>query len=80
MDKTTALHHLPELYARALLLHEEGLDHHSIAERLGIPVEAVEPCLLVGELKLESVLIPQPEQDAITAGDGFTDITDRGGK
>ncbi len=61
MDKTTALHHLPELYARALLLHEEGLDEEAIADRLGIPVEAVQPCLRVGQLKLASVLVTDQE-------------------
>lgn len=57
MDRATALKRLPELYARALLLKEEGLDEEAIAERLGIPEEAVGPALRVAELKLARIVM-----------------------
>lgn len=61
MDRKTALRHLPELYARALMLKEEGLSEAQIAARLEIPEEAVGPCLTVAEAKLLRIVTDGPE-------------------
>lgn len=55
-DRSAALRLLPELYARALQLKDEGLDEAAMSERLNIPLEAVGPCIRVAKLMLARIL------------------------
>lgn len=55
MDRSRAIDLLPEAYAEALRLQEEGLDD-LIPERLGIPPEAVGPLLRLARAKLAALL------------------------
>ena len=47
---------LPETYAEALRLRDEGLAGAAIAVRLDIPVESVEPLLEIAEAKLAGAI------------------------
>ncbi len=51
MDRATAIRRLPEPYAAALKLHDEGFDD-LIADRLDIEPEAVRTLLRLAEAKL----------------------------
>jgi len=55
VDRDAALQRLPQPYAVALRLHEDGRDDE-IAERLGIAPEAVAPLLQLAEAKLVRLL------------------------
>jgi DNA-directed RNA polymerase specialized sigma24 family protein len=52
MDRASALESLPEVYARALRLREEGCANDEIARRLSIAPEAVSSTLELAEAKL----------------------------
>ncbi len=52
MDRASALESLPEVYARALRLREEGCVNDEIARRLSIAPEAVSSTLELAEAKL----------------------------
>lgn len=56
MDRAAAIGELPEAYAKAIRLADDGLEHEEIAERLGIAVESVGPLLRVAGAKLAHVL------------------------
>jgi DNA-directed RNA polymerase specialized sigma24 family protein len=56
MDRAEALELLPESYARALTLRENGRCPADIAEELDIVVEAVAPLLHIAEAKLTHLL------------------------
>jgi DNA-directed RNA polymerase specialized sigma24 family protein len=56
MDGTAAYAELPEPYAVALQLHDEGVSDEAIAARLGIEPEAVGPLLRLGAAKLARLL------------------------
>jgi DNA-directed RNA polymerase specialized sigma24 family protein len=56
MDREQALRRLPEGHAKAIRLRAQGLDAEAIAQRLGIPVEGVEPLLRMAEAKLAALI------------------------
>jgi DNA-directed RNA polymerase specialized sigma24 family protein len=56
MDRNTAIDQLPETYATALRLYDQGCDHDAIAARLDLPVEAVSPLLRMATAKLHNIL------------------------
>lgn len=56
MDRTQAMAELPEAYATALRLRDDGLNDAGIAVQLGIPGEAVGPLLRLAVAKLDRVL------------------------
>ena len=56
MDRRTAIDQLPEGYAAALRLQDEGHDAKAIAARLDIAPAAVGPLLRVAAAKLRSIL------------------------
>lgn len=56
MDRAAAIAELPEAYATALRLTDDGADDKAIAEQLGIAEEAVGPLLRVASAKLAHVL------------------------
>ena len=58
MDRSRAIELLPEAYAEALRLVDAG-QSDSIAERLGIPPEAVGPLLRLARAKLAALLEPE---------------------
>jgi DNA-directed RNA polymerase specialized sigma24 family protein len=56
MDRRTAINQLPEAYAAALRLQDEGHDAKAIAARLDITPAAVGPLLRVAAAKLRSIM------------------------
>jgi DNA-directed RNA polymerase specialized sigma24 family protein len=56
MDRSTAIDRLPEAYAVALRLQDEGHDDKAIAARLGLAPDAVSPLLRVAAAKLHTIL------------------------
>jgi DNA-directed RNA polymerase specialized sigma24 family protein len=62
MDRSTALDRLPEAYAAALRLQDEGHDHKAIAARLGLAPDAVAPLLRVAAAKLRTILVAGEER------------------
>jgi len=61
MDRSTAIERLPEAYAAALRLHDEGHDDKAIAARLGLAPAAVGPLLRVAVAKLDAILAAREE-------------------
>jgi DNA-directed RNA polymerase specialized sigma24 family protein len=61
MDRSTAIDRLPEAYAAALRLYDEGHDDQAIAARLHLPAEAVGPLLRVATAKLHSIFAANEE-------------------
>jgi DNA-directed RNA polymerase specialized sigma24 family protein len=56
MDRGTAIDSLPEAYANALRLCDQGHDNEAIAARLNLPKEAVGPLLRLAAAKLQAIL------------------------
>jgi DNA-directed RNA polymerase specialized sigma24 family protein len=56
MDRGTAIDRLPEAYANALRLCDQGHDNEAIAARLHLPPEAVRPLLRLAAAKLQAIL------------------------
>ena len=56
MDRVTAIAQLPEAYASALRLREANLDDATLAEQLGVEVEALSPLLRLAEAKLAHIM------------------------
>jgi DNA-directed RNA polymerase specialized sigma24 family protein len=56
MDRGTAIDRLPEAYANALRLYDQGHDNEAIAARLNLPPEAVGPLLHLATAKLQTIL------------------------
>lgn len=67
MDRVAALELLPEVYARALRLQEDGVDRAEIAGQLGTAPEAVASTLELAEAKLRRLM----QQDAVGASRGL---------
>jgi len=63
MDRGTAIDRLPETYAIALRLCEQGCDNEAIAARLSLPPEAVGPLLRLAAAKLETILAAEDSQE-----------------
>jgi DNA-directed RNA polymerase specialized sigma24 family protein len=63
MDRAEAVRLLPEKYARALILRDQGCDDARIAEALEIVPEAIGPLLRLAEAKLQGLLDKPPEVD-----------------
>jgi hypothetical protein len=63
MDRAEAVRLLPEKYARALTLRDQGCDDAQIAAALDIVPEAIGPLLRLAEAKLERLLDNPPEVD-----------------
>jgi DNA-directed RNA polymerase specialized sigma24 family protein len=63
MDRAEAVRLLPEAYARALTLRDQGQDDTRIAAALGIVPEAIGPLLRLAEAKLQRLLDDPPEVD-----------------
>ncbi len=62
MDRSTAIDLLPEAYAAALRLQDEGHDDKAIATRLGLAPDAVGPLLRVAAAKLRAILVVGEER------------------
>ena len=56
MDRSTAIDRLPEAYAVALRMQDEGHDDQAIAVRLGLALAAVGPLLRMAAAKLHTIL------------------------
>ena len=56
MDRGAAIDRLPEAYANALRLYDQGHDNEAIAARLNLPPEAVSPLLRLAAAKLQTIL------------------------
>ncbi len=52
---------LPEVYAEALRLRDQGLDQEEIAARLSVPVSAMTSLLWLASAKLSTLLADPPE-------------------
>jgi DNA-directed RNA polymerase specialized sigma24 family protein len=63
MDRAEAVRLLPEKYARALTLRDQGCDNARIAAALGIVPEAIGTLLRLAEAKLQQLLDNPPEVD-----------------
>ena len=61
MDRSTAIDRLPEVYATALRLQDEGHDDKAIAARLDLAPAAVGPLLRMAAAKLHSILTAREE-------------------
>ena len=61
MNRERALDELPDVYARALRLRDQGQPPHVIAAALGVPEQAVGPLLRLGEAKLARLLAQSPD-------------------
>jgi DNA-directed RNA polymerase specialized sigma24 family protein len=62
MDRSTAIDRLPEAYANALRLYDQGHNDQAIADCLGVPLEAVGPLLRLATAKLHSILAANDER------------------
>jgi DNA-directed RNA polymerase specialized sigma24 family protein len=56
MDRGTAIDRLPEAYANALRLYDQGHDNQAIAAQLNLPPEVVGPLLRLAAAKLQTIL------------------------
>jgi DNA-directed RNA polymerase specialized sigma24 family protein len=56
MDRTEALQALPDSYAIALRLRDEGLEPDAVARVLDVEPEAVGPLLALAEAKLAGLM------------------------
>jgi DNA-directed RNA polymerase specialized sigma24 family protein len=63
MDRAEAVRLLPEKYARALVLRDQGCDNARIAAALGIVPEAIDTLMRLAEAKLQQLLDNPPEVD-----------------
>ncbi|MDQ3153095.1 MAG: hypothetical protein M3R63_15725 [Actinomycetota bacterium] len=61
MDPDDARAALPEVYAEALRLRDQGLDQEEIAARLSVPVSAMASLLWLASAKLSTLLADPPE-------------------
>ena len=61
MERSTAIDRLPEAYATALRLQDEGHDDNAIAARLDLAPAAVGPLLRVAAAKLHNILAAREE-------------------
>jgi DNA-directed RNA polymerase specialized sigma24 family protein len=59
VDRAQALQELPNKYAIALRLHDEGLAPEAVARVLDVEPEAVGPLLTLAEAKLAGLMDPQ---------------------
>ena len=59
MDRVQALQELPDKYAIALRLHDEGLEPEAVARVLDVEPEAVGPLLILAESKLSGLMDPK---------------------
>jgi DNA-directed RNA polymerase specialized sigma24 family protein len=55
MERAAAIAQLPETYAAAIRLRDQGLANEAIAQRLGVALEAVKPLLRVAHAKLDRI-------------------------
>jgi DNA-directed RNA polymerase specialized sigma24 family protein len=60
MDRNAAIDGLPDAYAAALRLHDQGHDETAIAACLGVAPAAVGPLLRMAAAKLQSILAAEP--------------------
>ena len=68
MERSTAIDRLPEAYAAALRLQDEGHDDKAIAAHLGLAPEAVGPLLSMAAAKLRTLLAPSDKSTGAGAG------------
>jgi DNA-directed RNA polymerase specialized sigma24 family protein len=61
MDRSAAIDRLPETYATALRLQDEGHDDRAIAARLDLAPDAIGPLLRVAAAKLRTLLAADEE-------------------
>jgi len=59
MDRAEALHALPDTYAIALRLRDEGVQLDAVARVLDVEPEAVGPLVTLAEAKLAGLMEPQ---------------------
>ena len=62
MDRSTAIDRLPEAYANALRLYDQGHNDQAIAACFGIAPEPVGPLLRLSAAKLHSMLAANDER------------------
>jgi RimJ/RimL family protein N-acetyltransferase len=58
MDRASALSQLPAVYARALLMRDEGMDDDRVAHSLDIPAESIPALFRIAEAKLLEISEP----------------------
>ena len=59
MDRAEALHALPDTYAIALRLQDEGVEPDAVARVLDVEPEAIGPLLSLAEAKLAGLMDPK---------------------
>jgi len=59
VDRAEALHALPQSYAIALRLRDEGVEPDAVARALDVEPEAIGPLLSLAEAKLAGLMEPQ---------------------
>ena len=57
MDRATALGRMPQVYAEALRLREDGFEDTAIAQRLGLPPESMPSLFRIADAKLAELLM-----------------------
>jgi hypothetical protein len=57
MDLDTALRRMPQVYAEALRLRDEGFDALAIAERLLLPPESMPSLFKLADAKLAALMV-----------------------
>ena len=60
VDRNGALEALPDTYAIALRLRDEGVEQEAVARVVGVEPEAVGPLLILAEAKLAGLMEPPP--------------------
>lgn len=70
MDRSAAIDRLPEAYATALRLQDDGHDNQVIAARLGLAPEAVDTLLNMATAKLRTLLTLSEEANDLPLGPG----------
>jgi DNA-directed RNA polymerase specialized sigma24 family protein len=62
MDRADAIRRLPQAYALAITLRDQGRTHQDTADSLDIPLESVENLLRLADAKLARILQQQPDR------------------
>jgi hypothetical protein len=78
MDRSAAFHALPNRYAYALRMRQEGLDDAAIARILALDPVAVRPFLAVAEVKVAELTRSQgywSDRDSAGANSDSSDTT-----
>lgn len=61
MDRADAIRRLPETYALAITLRDDGRMRQEIADALNVPLESIDNLLRLADAKLGRILQQGPE-------------------